>query len=83
MKRVLRSVPWVKPAHYHRPSRRVSPKRERGLWTIKPDSRIEAMDAWLDGHHRIKALLMALVLAPAFTVVCIWGWLIIYGVFKP
>ena len=71
MKPQPRSVPG--PLHL------VTPRRATYPFPWVRPSRVQRIDLWLDGHHRIKALLMALVLAPAFTVICIWAWLIVYG----
>lgn len=63
MRRPLRSIPWIKRPAAYRPGRRVSPKRESGIWTWRPDSWIERADAWLWNHPGTQAFVGGLVVA--------------------
>jgi hypothetical protein len=52
MKRPLRSVPWFKPApDFHRPSRRITPRRSPGEWTWTAESMGER---WAALCHRSR-----------------------------
>lgn len=71
MKPRLRSVPWIVPPKVYRPGRRISPQRQRGTWTWRPDSFIERADAWLWSHPLLQTVL-GVLLFTAFLLVCAW-----------
>jgi len=68
-RRPLRAVP--SPAVY-RPSRRVSPVRIKGIWTLRPDSISEALRAFFWRHRMLEAALIAFIMTAAGFVVMWW-----------
>lgn len=65
MRPPLRSVPWYKPpSDFHRPTRRVSPKRDaRGIWTFGPDGWRDRLGLWFLWHWRALIRLALAVVA--------------------
>lgn len=71
-------VPSVRPVpQVYRPSRRVSPKRIPGIWTLRPDSISAALRAFFWRHRMLEAALISFIMAAGGFVAtwwALWGW---------